>query len=61
MDASVKPGDDVFRYVNGKWLDRTEIPADKLEAGGLTYGPQPRRPVCAVQRAAGRQALPEAG
>jgi putative endopeptidase len=36
MDASVKPGDDFFRYVNGKWLDRTEIPADKLEAGGLT-------------------------
>ena len=36
MDSSVKPGDDFFRYVNGKWLDRTEIPADKLEAGGLT-------------------------
>lgn len=35
MDGSVKPGDDFFRYVNGKWLDRTEIPADKLEAGGL--------------------------
>ena len=35
MDASVKPGDDFFRYVNGKWVERTEIPADKLEAGGL--------------------------
>jgi len=36
MDESVAPGDDFFRYVNGRWLDRTEIPADKLEAGGLT-------------------------
>ena len=35
MDESVAPGDDFFRYVNGRWLDRTEIPADKLEAGGL--------------------------
>jgi hypothetical protein len=24
-----KPGDDFFRYANGGWLDRTEIPADK--------------------------------
>ena len=24
-----KPGDDFFRYANGAWLDRTEIPADK--------------------------------
>ena len=35
MDTSVKPGDDFFRYVNGKWLDRTEIPPDKQDAGGL--------------------------
>ena len=35
MDPSVEPGDDFFRYVNGKWVERTEIPADKLEAGGL--------------------------
>ncbi|MFN8092689.1 MAG: M13 family metallopeptidase [Vicinamibacteria bacterium] len=35
MDPSVKPGDDFYRYVNGKWDERTVIPADKLEAGGL--------------------------
>ncbi len=29
MDTSVRPGDDFFRYVNGKWVDETEIPADK--------------------------------
>lgn len=29
MDATVEPGDDFFRYSNGKWLDTFEIPADK--------------------------------
>jgi putative endopeptidase len=28
-DRSVRPQDDIYRYVNGKWLDGTEIPADK--------------------------------
>jgi putative endopeptidase len=28
-DLKTKPGDDFFRYANGAWLDRTEIPADK--------------------------------
>lgn len=35
MDASIKPGDDFYSYVNGKWNQRTEIPADKQEVGGL--------------------------
>jgi putative endopeptidase len=29
IDRAEKPGDDFFRYVNGAWLDRTTIPADK--------------------------------
>ncbi len=29
MDTSVAAGDDFFRYANGKWADRTEIPADR--------------------------------
>ena len=29
MDRSVKPGDDFFKYVNGKWAATTQIPADK--------------------------------
>jgi putative endopeptidase len=29
VDSQTKPGDDFFRYVNGAWLDRTTIPADK--------------------------------
>ena len=28
-DAATRPGDDFFRYANGSWLDRNEIPADK--------------------------------
>jgi putative endopeptidase len=35
MDTSVRPGDDFFRYMNGKWLDETEIPADKASYGGF--------------------------
>jgi putative endopeptidase len=33
MDTSVSPGDDFFSYVNGKWLEETEIPADKSNYG----------------------------
>ena len=29
FDRSVRPQDDLFRYVNGTWLAKTEIPADK--------------------------------
>jgi putative endopeptidase len=35
MDKSVKPGDDFFRYVNGTWSDKTEIPADKTRWGSF--------------------------
>jgi len=35
MDKSVKPSDDFFRFVNGKWLDATEIPADKTSWGSF--------------------------
>lgn len=29
MDTSIRPGDDFFRYVNGRWLERSPIPADQ--------------------------------
>lgn len=35
MDKTVKPGDDFFRYVNGAWVDKTEIPADKTRWGSF--------------------------
>jgi len=36
MDKSVRPQDDFYRYVNGAWLDKTEIPADKSTYGSFT-------------------------
>jgi len=29
VDPSIRPQDDLYRYLNGKWLDTFEIPADK--------------------------------
>src|SRR3569623_144849 len=33
MDTKVKPGDSFYRYANGTWLDKTQIPADKSNYG----------------------------
>jgi predicted metalloendopeptidase len=33
IDASVRPQDDFFTHLNGKWLKATEIPADKSSHG----------------------------
>jgi putative endopeptidase len=33
MDLAVRPQDDFFRYVNGKWADNTPIPADQSGYG----------------------------
>ena len=35
MDKSVKPGDDFFRYVNGKWVSTAQIPADRTSYGAF--------------------------
>jgi len=35
LDATVRPQDDLFRHVNGKWADRTEIPSDKARYGSF--------------------------
>jgi len=35
MNRAVEPGDDFFRYVNGKWADSTEIPADRTRFGAF--------------------------
>jgi putative endopeptidase len=34
-DLSVKPGDDFQKYASGTWFAKTEIPADKPEAGSF--------------------------
>ncbi|HSP40577.1 MAG TPA: M13 family metallopeptidase [Gillisia sp.] len=35
MDTTVSPRDDFFRYVNGKWVDSTEIPGDQTSWGSF--------------------------
>ncbi|MBC8757320.1 M13 family metallopeptidase [Kordia sp. YSTF-M3] len=35
MDTSVSPKDDFYTYVNGKWMETTEIPADRTSWGGF--------------------------
>ena len=35
MDLTVKPSDNFFRFVNGTWLDKTEIPKDKTRWGSF--------------------------
>ncbi|MDJ0333646.1 M13-type metalloendopeptidase [Salinibacterium sp. G-O1] len=35
LDSSVRPQDDLFRHVNGKWIARTEIPSDKARYGSF--------------------------
>ncbi|MGD8193606.1 M13 family metallopeptidase [Herbiconiux sp. P18] len=35
LDPTVRPQDDLFRHVNGKWIARTEIPDDKARYGSF--------------------------
>jgi putative endopeptidase len=35
MDKSVRPGDDFFRHVNGRWLATTKIPSDHSSWGAF--------------------------
>jgi len=35
LDSSIRPQDDLYRHVNGKWIARTEIPSDKARYGSF--------------------------
>ncbi|CAN5247090.1 M13 family metallopeptidase [soil metagenome] len=35
LDESVRPQDDLYRHANGKWIERTTIPADKARYGSF--------------------------
>ncbi|GAB3610258.1 M13 family metallopeptidase [Humibacter ginsengiterrae] len=35
LDAGIRPQDDLFRHVNGKWTTRTDIPSDKARWGSF--------------------------
>jgi predicted metalloendopeptidase len=36
LDRSVRPSDDLYHFINGTWLKKTEIPADKSNYGAFT-------------------------
>ncbi|MGN6392601.1 MAG: M13 family metallopeptidase [Gemmatimonadales bacterium] len=54
MDRSVKPGDSFFRYANGTWFQKTEIPADRssYSAGTMLAEVTDRRVADLIQHAA---------
>ena len=35
MDPDIRPQDDLFRHVNGRWLETTEIPSDRSAWGAF--------------------------
>jgi putative endopeptidase len=35
LDPGIRPQDDLFRHVNGRWIARTEIPADRARDGAF--------------------------
>lgn len=35
LDPTIRPQDDLYRHVNGKWIERTEIPSDKARYGSF--------------------------
>ncbi|MGC1520964.1 MAG: M13-type metalloendopeptidase [Steroidobacteraceae bacterium] len=37
VDHAVRPQDDLYRHLNGKWLDTFQIPSDKGSYGSFTY------------------------
>ena len=60
MDTSVKPQQDFFRYVNGNWLAKTEIPADKGRWGSFDELREnaDKQVLAIVQELAGKTAEP---
>ena len=47
FDKSVRPQDDLFRAVNGAWLAKAQIPADRSSYGASRRSPNRRRRTCA--------------
>jgi putative endopeptidase len=37
VDRSVRPQDDLYRYLNGQWLDKFQLPPDKGSYGSFTF------------------------
>ena len=43
IDSSVKPGDNFFRYVNGKWYDTAQVPPSQAGVGTYMFMNYPQR------------------
>jgi putative endopeptidase len=43
IDSKLRPGDDFFRYVNGKWYDSVKIPASQAGVGTYMFMNFPQR------------------
>jgi putative endopeptidase len=43
IDPSIKPGDDFFRFVNGRWYDTAKIAADQTGVGSYSFLNIPQR------------------
>src|ERR1700723_1240075 len=37
IDSSIKPGDNFFRYVNGRWYDTAKIAGDQAGVGSYSF------------------------
>jgi putative endopeptidase len=37
IKSTIRPQDDLFRFMNGKWLDESEIPADRASDGAFYW------------------------
>ena len=43
IDSTLRPGDDFFKYVNGKWYDSIPIPASQAGVGVYMFMNYPQR------------------
>ena len=43
IDSSLRPGDNFFKYVNGKWYDTAQIPASQAGVGAYMFMNYPQR------------------
>ena len=62
LDPGIRPQDDLFRHVNGRWLARTEIPADvRATARSGFWLTRPRTRCARPWKRPGVAGLPETG
>ncbi|PSH05379.1 MAG: peptidase M13 [Acidobacteria bacterium] len=63
IDRSVNPGDDFYRFANGEWIKKSDIPADRGSIGAFTAldDTANKRTAGIIEEAAKSQAKPGTG